>query len=83
MCNCDKPTGKQYPWRAANNSVAAVPTKPLDTERIPLRFTTDASIVMRGPATGTPYRFDGARATDVQRADATLMLSSGRFQDGS
>jgi hypothetical protein len=83
MCNCDKPTGRQYQWRAANEPVDVKPEGSPALAAVPLAFTTHASIVVRGPATGKAYRFDASRSTDVQLADATLMLSTGRFRKAS
>ena len=46
-----------------------------------LRYLARAGILVRGPRSGTPYRFsENQPVVAVQRADAESMLASGHFR---
>ncbi len=46
-----------------------------------LRYLARAAVLVRGPRSGTPYRFsENQPVLAVQRADAEAMLASGHFR---
>ena len=51
------------------------------TGLVRLRYLARAGVLVRGPRSGTPYRFsENQPVLAVQRADAEAMLASGHFR---
>jgi hypothetical protein len=71
-----RPTARtSAPWSAA----LAVPA-PASFGAVSLRYLARSPIIVRGPATGTEYRFSAAHPVQrVARADREALLRSGHF----
>ena len=69
------------PVRPLAPAPMTVPVPASSPGTVRLRYLARAGILVRGPRSGTPYRFsENQPVAAVQRADVESMLASGHFR---
>ena len=76
-----RPVADPRPAPVAPPPMAVQPSPGHATGMVRLRYLARAGILVRGPRSGTPYRFsENQPVVAVQRADVEAMLASGHFR---